>query len=67
MGASTQHFQQNFNDCNNCVMFYDTSKLKIGKNITVNRLKLIHGLVDYEWLNFNIETYKIKCKSKFLI
>ena len=61
------NFQQNFNERNSTVKIFETSNLKIGKNITVNRLMVINGLIEYDWLNLNIDAYKIKCKTKFLI
>ena len=60
------NFQQNFSARGTQVRIFETNKLKIGKNLTVNRLKLIDGLIKYEWLNLGFESYKIKCKNIFL-
>ena len=60
------NFQQNFNERVEGVMIFETSILKIGKNLVTNRLKIINGLIDFGWLNLNINTFKLKCKSKFL-
>ena len=60
------NFQQNFSARSSHVRVFDTSNVKIGKNLTVNRLKLINGLIEYKWLNMKPDTYKIKCKSQFL-
>ena len=60
------NFQQNFSARGTQVKIYKTNNLKIGKNLAVNRLKLINGLIEYQWLNLKFESYKIQCKSKFL-
>ena len=61
------NFQQNFNARNSTVMIYDTSKIKIGKNSPTNRLKIINGLIKYDWLNLSLNSYKIKCKQLFIM
>ena len=61
------NFQQNFNARTHTVMIYDTSKTKIGKNKPINRLKIINGLIQYDWLNLNLNSYKIKCKQMFIM
>ena len=38
----------------------------VGKNILINRMHILNGKVDKNWLNLSIDTYKIKCKEKFL-
>ena len=60
------NFQQSFNARTQTVNVVDTSKLKIGKNDAVNRLKIINGKIKYEWLNLSWNSYKIKCKQEFL-
>ena len=60
------HFQQTFNARTQTVSVVDTSKLKIGRNIAINRLILINGKIPFEWLNLTIDSFKIKCKSLFL-
>ena len=60
------HFQQTFNARAQTVSVVDTSKLKIGRNIAINRLILINGKIPFEWLNLTIDSFKIKCKSLFL-
>ena len=39
------NFQQNFNERNESVRIFETNKLKVGKNLVVNRLKVINGLI----------------------
>ena len=60
------HFQQNFNERCSTVKLFDTSNCKVGRNFSVNRLKIINGLIEFDWLNLSINTFKIKCKSLFL-
>ena len=60
------NFQQNFNERNESVRIFETNKLKVGKNLVVNRLKVINGLIKYEWLNLNFTTFKVTCKKEFM-
>ena len=55
-----------FNARDQFVKVVDTSKLKIGKNLTVNRIRIVNGNIMYDWLNLSFETYQLKCKSIFL-
>ena len=57
------NFQQNFNVRSTTVKVFETSKSKVGKNIAVNCLTVINGLIEYDWLNLSIDAYKIKCKA----
>ena len=60
------NFQQTFNAQNNTINIVDTSRLKIGKNIAINRLKIINGKILYDWLNLSWDTFKVKCKNLLL-
>ena len=60
------NFQQNFNERNNLVQIYEVSRLLIGRNTLVNRLKCLNNSIDYDWLNQSLDTFKVKCKLKFL-
>ena len=60
------NFQQNFNLRCNKVMLYETSNCKVGKNLSPNRLKVINGLIEFDWLNLSSNSYKINCKKLFL-
>ena len=57
---------QTFNARNGNTHFVDTSNFKIGKNIISNRLNLINDQIKYEWLNLDLNHFKLKCKSLFL-
>ena len=60
------NYQQNFNARQNNFQVVDTARLKVGRNILCNRLKLLNGKIDLDWLLFSYEKYKLKSKSIFL-
>ena len=59
-------FNQNFNGRNSKANFRDTSNHKIGKNLIANRLSTLNNEIEYDWLNLEKESYKLKCKILFL-
>ena len=59
--------QQNFNDRNEYVNVVDASNLRVGGNILVNRLNILNDQIKYDWMNYSLDTYKVKCKNLFLI
>ena len=58
--------QQHFNSRQNCVQINDYSNIRVGKNILMNRLRILNNEIDYSWLNLSFESYKIKCKGLFM-
>ena len=40
--------------------------LKVGKNVLMNRLTSINGLIEYDWLNLSRNSYKVKVKDLLL-
>ena len=58
---------QNFNSRNIKANFCNLSTYKIGKNFITNRLTIINNKIPYEWLNMSLNTFKLKCKSLFLL
>ena len=42
---------QNFNDRNDYVNVFDTSSLKVGKHILVNRMIIINVKIKHNWMN----------------
>ena len=60
------NMQQNFNGRNDYVHIVDHSRVRVGKDLLMNRLSLINDSINYDWLNLSKDTYKIKCKEKFL-
>ena len=58
--------QQNFNARNNLFQISDYSKLKVGKNVLANRLRILNNQIDLDWLNLSLNSFKIKMKNVFL-
>ena len=58
--------QQNFNNRNNYDHITENSRLKIGRNLMINRLKILNGQTNYDWLNESLNSLKIRCKAMFL-
>ena len=58
--------QQNFNGRNEKIQFYNISNYKVGRNLLVNRFKILNNKIDYSWFNVSFETFKIKCKQLLL-
>ena len=57
------NFQQNFNDRNKYVQINDVSRLLIGRNNIINKLKCLNNFTDYDWLNQSLNTFKTKSKK----
>ena len=58
--------QQNFNARNNLFQISDYSKLKVGKNVLANRLRILNNQIDLDWFNLSLNSFKIKMKNVFL-
>ena len=58
--------QQNFNGRNGKIQFFNISNYKVGRNLLVNRFKILNNKIDYSWFNASLETFKIKCKQLLL-
>ena len=58
--------QQNFNQRFNHVQIFDNSKLKIGKNIIMNRMTCLNRSIKYDWLNLSLTGFKLKVKELYL-
>ena len=58
--------QQNFNA--RCEVFRITncSNIKIGRNILCNRLTVLNGQINLNWLNLSLTAFKLKAKMTFL-
>ena len=59
-------FQHQFNNRHNKFAVTKTNTLRVGENILVNRLSLTNNKIPLDWLNLNYDTFKIKCKLKYL-
>ena len=42
------------------------NRLIVGMNTISNRFYHLNGKINLDWLNMSYDTYKIKCKNKFL-
>ena len=58
--------QQNVNARNNLFQISDYSRLKVGKNVLANRLRILNNQIDLDWLNLSLNSFKIKMKNVFL-
>ena len=61
------NLQQNFNARNKMFQINDNSRIKIGKNLICNRLNVLNNLVELDWLNISLISFKLKLKSLFLM
>ena len=43
-----------------------SNNYKIGNNILSNRLSILNGRINLEWLNLTLNSFKIKCKKLLL-
>ena len=59
-------FNQQFNQREPCVKFFNNSNYKVGNNLLANRFTCLNGKIELNWLNLPYETFKIKCKKEFL-
>ena len=46
--------------------FIKRQNYDVGKNIVLNRMHILNNKIDKNWINLTVETYKVKCKEKFL-
>ena len=60
------NFQQLFSRRGGAFQIAKANRLKIGTNIPVNRMYVLNGMIELDWLNFSRERYKVKIKAKFL-
>ena len=40
--------------------------IDVGKNILLNRMNILNNKIEKNWINMSLNTYKVKCKEKFL-
>ena len=60
------NWNQLFNNRSNKVRLFDTSNIRIGKNILSNRLTIMNNEIEFDWLNKSLNSYKLICKLQFL-
>ena len=46
--------------------FITRQNYDVGKNILLNRMHILNNLIEKNWISLELNTYKIKCKEKFL-
>ena len=63
---SDLNFQQHYGVRVNHVLIHDSSRIKVGRNILINRLNVLNGKIEYNWLNLSLDSFKLKCKKTFL-
>ena len=57
------NLQQNFNGRLENVQIFDNSRIRVGKNIMMNRLTITNNKIDYKMPNLSKDTNKLKCKN----
>ena len=60
------NFQLYENARSSKITFIKIQRFEVGKNILLNRFHDLNNLINKQWMNMSLETYKIKCKSLFL-
>ena len=60
------NFQLYDNERAQKLVFLKDQKYEAGKNILLNRFTELNNMIDKDWLNLSLETFKIKCKTIFL-
>ena len=61
------NFQQNFNNRSTKINFFKNNRFKVGENLMCNRFDILNGKINYDMINSSNDSYKIKCKSLFLV
>ena len=46
--------------------FIKSQKYDVGKNILLNRMHVLNGKIEKNWLDLSINSFKVKCKELFL-
>ena len=60
------NFQLYDNERGQNLVFLKEQTYDVGKNILLNRFTELNNLIDKDWLNLSLGTFKIKCKEKIL-
>ena len=47
--------------------FITRQNYDVGKNTLLNRMHILNNMIEKNWLNLSLTTYKVKCKEKFLM
>ena len=60
------NFQQTLMSRQTNFIILKNNNYKIGNNLICNRLSLLNNKIPLKWLTLTLETFKMKCKVKFL-
>jgi hypothetical protein len=60
------NFQQNYGARNTYTWITDNSIHKVVRNNLINRLNVLNGAINYEWLNLSLDVFKLRRKSVYL-
>ena len=55
--------QQNFNSRSKLFQINDNLNLRIGKNIIANRMTVLNNLVNLDWVNLSLISFKLKSRK----
>ena len=58
--------QQNFNARDRLFHIVDASRRMVGRNIIANRMTVLNNLINLDWLNLSLISFKLKMKELFL-
>ena len=47
--------------------FITRQNYDVGKNTLLNRMHILNNIIEKNWTNLSLSTYKVKCKEKFLM
>ena len=61
------NFQLADNERATKLSFIRIQKYDVGKNILLNRLQVLNGKIEKNWINLSLDSYKMKCKELFLM
>ena len=61
------NFQLADNERATKLSFIRIQKYDVGKNILLNRLQVLNGKIEKNWINLSLDSYKMKCKDLFLM
>ena len=61
------NFQLADNERATKLSFIRIQKYDVGKNILLNRLQVLNGKIEKNWINLSLDSYKMKCKGLFLM
>ena len=61
------NFQFSDNERLTKLTFIKWQNYDVGKNILLNRMLILNNLIDKQWLELSLNSFKIKCKENFCV